>query len=436
MEGIPLGEFDQNPEATLSPPEDPVNSTEDPTTEKLLGPCSASDLPPLLYRWSNVESQGTNSPELFEAGLFQNRPEMYFHPSDILEQSFLDHFRNHVTKAKVKTPFISTFTHPLAPIHRAVHRQKGAIVSVIDPSKVDTPIFKANKLVPTTNTATYSWRGDGEFEIWGRVPAAAIVCTFPIAKLEAICVQKIEDFLQLSLIRARKRCNSLLYKDLARNLSPHKRDRYISALKDLGQILGVPEHYRPQVAQGFFEAWIFGDTFSDRLNRHRGLDDEGTMLLVSTEVGWGSDSDNTFQPCPSGSESSLGSTSSEEAESSSEVVEARNSRWDTPSEGFSVDDESSICSGKQAMGNSAVQSRPRLKRRPVLLTPPSTGHAHKRLKTIPRGLGHINFKPFAYDAAPAQTRDVIEREDWPTDDEGTKTPVRSGFFHVQKDHEV
>lgn len=446
MEGEQLVDDDQNPETqipeyisslqdheaaqeVIQSIEDPMDWVQGPATEELPGLCRKSDLPPMLYRWSNRQSQGTNTPDLFEAELFKNTAELYF-PDAISEQTFLEHFTNHVTKAKVKTPFISTFAHPLAPIHRAIHRQKGAVISVIDPTKVGTPIFKANKLVPITKTATHSWRGSGEFEIWGRIPGEAIVCTFHIALLEAIRGRDIEDFLQLEEIRAHKRCSNDLYITLASNLSLSMRENYILTLEGLGELLGVPETYRALVAQGLFEAWALGDRLEELRDGYRGGADDGMTLLTTTGLASGSDSDNTFSPHPSGSESSLGSTSSEDAESSSETVEARIPRRDTPSDGFSVDDDSSVCSGKQPMGHAAAKTRPQPIPRPGPITPPqSSGYSRQKREVILRGVGPIRFEPLADSVTPTRTPVIDLEDEWPSDNVSMDTPVRSRFFN-------
>ncbi|KAJ5172004.1 hypothetical protein N7492_004597 [Penicillium capsulatum] len=404
---------------------DPVNLTQDLNTEFVPEPCNPSDLPPLVYRWSNGDSQGTNTPNLFEAELFKNRPEVY-PPSAISTQTFLEHFWNHVTKAKVKTPFISTFTYPLAPVHRALHEQKGAMVSIIDPSKVDHPIFKAHDLVPVTDTATFSWRGYGEYEVWGRVPAEAIICSFPISRLEVIRGLDIRNFLQLDVIRNFPRCNGILYRALASNLSPKKKVSYLLMLKDLGEFLGVPEDYRDLVAKGFFESWAMRDRFMEMCEGQQQVVGDDRPMPRSGGFHFLSDSDSSFVPEPSGSESSLGSTSSEEAPSSTESMEARCPRWDTPSDGFSVDDESSVCSDRHGMHHTVeYQHLQRYRFQP--LTPTSMGSFHKKGASAPRSSVKANFEATP---TPAQRTVDLER-DWPSEEDILMdTPVRSRFFPI------
>lgn len=101
-------------------------------------------MPPLLYRWSNCDSQGINSKTYYRAGLFCTGE--WFNPEDISKSQFISFFRSHVTKQRISTPFISTANSPLVPIHRAVRSQNGAIVTVIDTSKLNAKVFYAYPL--------------------------------------------------------------------------------------------------------------------------------------------------------------------------------------------------------------------------------------------------------------------------------------------------
>lgn len=197
----------------------------------LPGLCTAKDLPPILYRWSNVHSQGINHRTSIVAGLFANPGVIPYPSTELTGHSFLGFFKAHVTKALVKTPFISAFQSPLAPIHRGLRNGEDARVSIIDTSKLNTDVFKAFPLVELTHTALINWKGYGEFLIWHEVPATAIACTFTLSQLEEIASTHwdIGQFLQLSRIRACRHCTRFLYSDLAVNM-PESQDNFASTL--------------------------------------------------------------------------------------------------------------------------------------------------------------------------------------------------------------
>ncbi|CAG7978312.1 unnamed protein product [Penicillium nalgiovense] len=190
-------------------------------------------MPPLLFRWSNCDSQGVNSKTIFLAGLFCNGE--WFNPDELSEDRFESFFRSHVTKQEVKTPFISTFRSPLAPLHRALAGGKGAILTVIDTSKLDTKVFYACPLAIRTRTLTRSWKGYGEYLIWGRSH------------------RDIGRLLQIPLIRSVLRCNQKLREMLAaKKKSPFKSGRTLGKMLTL---LEVPTIHWDNIASRFAKSW-------------------------------------------------------------------------------------------------------------------------------------------------------------------------------------
>ncbi|CAI7587190.1 unnamed protein product [Penicillium glandicola] len=214
----------------------------------------AEKMPPLLFRWSNRDSQGVNSKKIFRAGLFCNGE--WFDPEDFSEDRFESFFRSHVTKQKVKTPFISTFQSPLAPLHRAIVGRNGAMLTIIDTSKLDTKVFYAYPLAIRTRTRVYNgWKGFGEYLVWGRIPIEAIAFTVEIESLEQI-VQSHRDvnrLIQISLIGGVLRCNEKLREMLAlKRKSPFQSGRTLGKLLTL---LQVPAIHWENLACEFAKAW-------------------------------------------------------------------------------------------------------------------------------------------------------------------------------------
>lgn len=212
----------------------------------------AKDLPPLLYRWSNPDSQGVNSKTYYRAALFCNGE--WFNPEDFSESRFLKYFRSHVSKEKTKTPFISTFRSPLAPIHRALANRNGAVVTVIDTSKLNTKVFYTAPLAVRTGIVAL-WRGYGEYLIWGHIPTEAIAFTVEITSLEDIANshRDINRLMQIPLISNVKYCNYNLRDMLAsRRKSPFKSGRTLGKLLTL---LQVPMVYWDSISYRFARTW-------------------------------------------------------------------------------------------------------------------------------------------------------------------------------------
>ena len=347
----------------------------------------------------------------------------------------------------METPLISTFTNPLSPVHRAIHSRKEAMVSVIDPSKLETPVFKAHTLMLLTGTATPCWRGYGEYEIWGRVPKEAIVCTFKISELaETTRSSKIREFLQLELIKSHERCNSKLYDSLANNLRKNK--DYSPTLRDLTKLLKVPPAYRDLVVAGFEKAWTKGFEDIYQLSQDRVVgkpcpgshvygdeddeEEEEAAPLRGAEV---ESESSSYRPDSIGSSRSS-SSSSGYARSTSGSAEERMPRRDTPSPSFSVQSDSSIGYEDRGRPMPSIEDREVANTTPQMtalpITPRSTDIRHGPQGHGPRARPRT-FNLFTThresDRELPRARGTTSPDGWPSNDEAPdETPTKSAYF--------
>ena len=220
----------------------------------LPGLCKPGDIP-ILFRWYNDSSQGINTKDLIRAGLFAEDPSTELDTSNLAIDDYLGHFTDHVTKAKISSPFISTCLLPLTPIQRALKYQKNAMIAIIDTTKLDTVLIKASELVPLTNTRTPRWRGYGEYLVWKEVSAAAIICTFSLSRLEEIANESddIGKLLQLDTIRKHHLSGRELYMEIAQKARTLQRPRV--TFDRLMTHLRVPRDQQSLVIDKFEEAW-------------------------------------------------------------------------------------------------------------------------------------------------------------------------------------
>ncbi|KAJ5919792.1 hypothetical protein N7454_009627 [Penicillium verhagenii] len=308
--------------------------------DRFPGVCEAADIPPLLFRWSNVDSQGINSRAGLRAGLFVDN-EMIVDLDGLTKEKYLEYFVHHVTRARVSSPFISSCTGPIMPIHRALRNQRGAKVAIIDTAKLNTMVVKAQNLVPLTETRTPRWRGYGEYLIWREIPEAAVICEFAITRLEQIAedAPDIKDFLQLELMRSQKFCSSELYVQLACRLETCKYD--FLTLERLTIHLNVPVEWRGPVAEKFKEAWTrkFGSSHNFEIDQDRD-DDETTAIGVyynHKRDGKSDASGTAYAPSETNLEHSSESEESQQ-NTGSASPEAPARRRDTSSPPFSTQD--------------------------------------------------------------------------------------------------
>ncbi|PLB39091.1 uncharacterized protein BDW47DRAFT_103664 [Aspergillus candidus] len=217
----------------------------------------AEGIPPILYRWSNVDSQGVNSKKLLLAGLFADGVD-YFFPEQ-LEQGEFDNFvKTHVSIEKSPTPFISTFTSMLAPLHRALRNQEGAMISIIDTTKLQSPVFSARDLVKRLKINIRGYHGGGEYLIWAKVPSAAIVCSYKASTLLEIAneVADIGSILQLGTISSFKLARPALHQALREGPGGRNFESGMTIGKLLSMIR-VPREYCKFVGEGLTYSWRF-----------------------------------------------------------------------------------------------------------------------------------------------------------------------------------
>lgn len=213
---------------------------------------------PLLFRWWNVNSQGVNSKPMLISGLFSMNGAELLHPTHFSQEKFDSMFKGHVGKAHVPSPFISAFGTPLAPIHRGIHNERGATMSIIETLRLETEVFSAEQLVRETNFQWPRYRGLNEYLIWGKVPPAAIICTVEIQDLQKIADEHLDvgDILQLDVLKSYRMCGKPLKRALKKG--PGKLDQKcgFSIGKLLG-IVGVPEQHIGNVASSIARSWMF-----------------------------------------------------------------------------------------------------------------------------------------------------------------------------------
>ena len=217
----------------------------------------ADAIPPVLYRWSNVDSQGVNSKKLFLAGLFGDGMD-YFSPEQLQQSEFDNFVKTHTSIEKSPTPFISTFTSMLAPLHRALRNQEGAMISIIDTTKLQTPVYSARDLVKRLKINIRGYHGGGEYLIWAKVPSSAIVCSYKTSTLLEIAnaVDDIGSILQLDTISSFKRARPALHQALREG--PGGRDFETGlTIGKLLSMIRVPREYCNFVGEGLTYSWRF-----------------------------------------------------------------------------------------------------------------------------------------------------------------------------------
>ncbi|GIJ82719.1 hypothetical protein Asppvi_001230 [Aspergillus pseudoviridinutans] len=215
-------------------------------------------LPPLLYRWSNADSQGINTPKRYIAGLFADSDVSPFLPEDVAPEIFNSYVLNHVSIASHPSPFISTFQSVLAPIHRAMWGKEGARVSIIDTRKLTSPLYFAKALVRQNKIRIPGYSGVGEYLIWGDIQTPAIICSFKITTLIQIA-QKHEDIsriLQLDRIASYKRVRGKLRTVLSKKTGSMNLDHASGvSLGKLLRLINVPQEYYQMVGEGILRSW-------------------------------------------------------------------------------------------------------------------------------------------------------------------------------------
>lgn len=213
------------------------------------------EVPPVIYRWSNIDSQGVNSKMLFLAGLFADGRQ-FFTPGDISQEKFINYFSRHVHIDKTPSPFISTFRSMLSPVHRALWNKEGAIISIIDTHKLDTDVYPAIKLFREQNPRIRGYDGRGEFLVWGKIPPAAIICAVKISTIQQLADEhaQIGHFLQLDKLASHKYNRKQLHGELARDAGKLDHTSGYAIGKFLNSI-NLPFEFSREVSEGLFHSW-------------------------------------------------------------------------------------------------------------------------------------------------------------------------------------
>ncbi|RAH44029.1 uncharacterized protein BO95DRAFT_322462, partial [Aspergillus brunneoviolaceus CBS 621.78] len=213
-------------------------------------------IPPVLYRWSNVDSQGINTKNLLVAGLFDDW-DRYFSPNTIRPEKFVEYFRKHVHREEVPSPFISTFMSMLSPVHRAIRNKEGALISVIDTKGLDF-VYSARDLFRThkVRVGKSFYNGAGEFLIWGKVPSSNIICSFKVSTLEQIADEHkdIAELLQLDTIATYK-CNRHALKAALSQRGHYSDHTSGNIIGKLLSLLQVRYEYSDEIGRGMFYSW-------------------------------------------------------------------------------------------------------------------------------------------------------------------------------------
>lgn len=159
---------------------------------------------------------------------------------------------------KSSSPFISTFKSLLAPLHRALRAREGAIVSIVDSSKLQTEAYSAQRVVRELNINISGYRGVGEYLIWGKIPTPAIVCSFTISNLVRIAEKdkEIWRLLQLDQIESSQRNRGKLHRTLSQGPgnADHRSGRTVGRLLAM---LNLPSPNIEGVAMGLSYSWRF-----------------------------------------------------------------------------------------------------------------------------------------------------------------------------------
>lgn len=180
-------------------------------------PHRPSQVPHILWRFSNDESMGINHRSGYIANAFINEIGNIPTPNERV-QEFPTWLEIHVRPRKIPSPFISTTTDPLMAVHRALTRDQNAFVSIIDSTQIESEsIFYMKDLMKQYNIYTPGYRGAKEYVVWGAICRPAIVTSIRADELVQIAntYPDIKAALQLDTIRASPNCKSQLHNRLA-----------------------------------------------------------------------------------------------------------------------------------------------------------------------------------------------------------------------------
>ncbi|RDW69028.1 uncharacterized protein DSM5745_08788 [Aspergillus mulundensis] len=226
--------------------------------EKAINGAGGTQLPPLLYRWWNVKSQGLNLENSFVAGMFASLLEGYFEPDTITEDEFDNLFESHIRRKQLPSPFISTFQSMLAPVHRGLREGKGASIAIFDSRRITSKVYSARSFVEKhklRGKIGRTYHGGGEYLIWGWINNA-VICSFEVATILSIAAQHqdIHEFLQLDLISSFPRARWPLHQAMAKGALFLDKQAGATVGKLLS-LLEVPQEFCRTVSEGIAYSW-------------------------------------------------------------------------------------------------------------------------------------------------------------------------------------
>lgn len=226
--------------------------------QKATNGLDAAQLPPLLYRWWNVRSQGLNLENVFVAGMFASLFKGYFAPDAIAEDEFNRLFESHIRRRKdFPSPFISTFMSLLAPVHRGLRGKGGATIAIFDTRKLRSKVYSAREFVREQKLKIgRMYNGAGEYAVWGRINNDAIICSFTVATLARIADEHpdINRFLQLDLITTHTHNRMALHKAMTKNAISLDMKAGATVGKLLS-LLDVPQEFCREISRGMAYSW-------------------------------------------------------------------------------------------------------------------------------------------------------------------------------------
>jgi hypothetical protein len=251
-------------------------------------PTRPSNVPTLLWRFSNDESMGINHRSGYIANAFINEIGNMPSPEERAAE-FPTWLEIHVRPRKIPSPFISTSVDPLVPMHRALTQGKNAFVSLIDSSQINPEhIFYMKDLMRQYNVYTPGYRGAKEYIIWGAIGRGAIVTSFKADQLITIANKHpdIKDAFQLDLISGSPNCKSQLYKKLANKVFESDLD----AGKVVGKFLALlhlQREYINDVTLALNGSWSFTsseDNTEFLRGAHQGYQDAATLSPFQSQL--------------------------------------------------------------------------------------------------------------------------------------------------------
>ena len=223
-------------------------------------PIRPSQVPHILWRFSNDESMGINHRSGYIANAFINDIGAIPTPDERAAE-FSTWLEIHVRPRRIPSPFISTTTDPLVAVHRALTRDQNAFVSIIDSTQINPRnIFYMKDLMGQYNIYTPGYRGAKEYVIWGCICRPAIVTSIRADELVQIANMHpdIKAALQLDVISNSPNCKN----QLNRRLAAQTFESGFSVGKTIGKFLRIihlQADYLEDVAKFLNMSWSFTD---------------------------------------------------------------------------------------------------------------------------------------------------------------------------------